>query len=213
MAIDNQLEYQSAQGLSKGQHLIKRIFDFGFALFLALLLWPIILVAYIAATLDTGQRGFFKQTRIGRYGKSFIVVKMRTMRDNTAIITNVTQANDPRITRLGQFFRRSKIDELPQLYNVLRGEMSFVGPRPDVPGFADRLVGEDRIILSVRPGITGPATLKFRNEQELLAHAPNPEAYNRDVIYPEKIRLNKAYVLNYTLLSDFEFIFRTIVGV
>lgn len=182
------------------------------ALLLLLLLWPVMLIAFVAASLDTRQNGFFVQQRVGRYGKLFPIVKLRTMRTIAGMTTTVTQAHDPRITRLGQLWRRSKIDELPQLFNVLLGQMSFVGPRPDVPGFADELQGEDRIILSIRPGITGPATLAFRDEQELLARQANPERYNLEVIFPQKVALNRAYVENYSFWRDMEYIWLTISG-
>src|SRR5688572_8920989 len=116
--------------------------------------------------------------------------------------TVVTTEHDPRITPLGRWFRKTKLDELPQLINVLLGQMSLVGPRPDVPGFADQLSGEDRIILSVHPGMTGPATLRFRYEEQELARQVNPERYNRDVIYPEKVRLNREYVESYSFTKD-----------
>jgi lipopolysaccharide/colanic/teichoic acid biosynthesis glycosyltransferase len=122
----------------------------------------------------------------------------------------VTTSNDPRITAIGRFFRRTKIDELPQLINVLFGQMGFVGPRPDVPGFADELCGADRIILTVRPGITGPATLRFRNEEEELAAQPDPERFNREVIFVEKVRLNREYVENFSLLKDVRYILLTL---
>ncbi len=198
--------------LTPWQQLLKRCFDILGAVVLLLVTGPVILLAYAAASIDTQQSGFFSQTRIGRYGQPFRVIKIRTMRDLPAVTTSVTRANDPRITKLGQFFRRSKIDELPQLFNVLRGDMSFVGPRPDVPGFADRLSGDERIILSIRPGITGPATLKFRAEQELLARQSDPEVYNREVIYPEKVRLNSQYVQNYSFWIDLKYLFKTFRG-
>jgi lipopolysaccharide/colanic/teichoic acid biosynthesis glycosyltransferase len=108
--------------------------------------------------------------------------------------------------------RTAKIDELPQLLNVLVGQMSFVGPRPDVPGFADALVGAERVILSVRPGITGPATLRFRNEEEILSLQSDPEAYNREVIFPEKVRLNRQYVESYSFWADLKYIYLTVAG-
>ena len=112
-------------------------------------------------------------------------MKIRTM--NSVGGTTVTTANDTRITRSGALMRRLKIDELPQLINVLRGEMSLVGPRPDVPGFADLLIGDDRVVLTVRPGITGPAAIEYRHEEEILARVADPEGYNRDVIWPDKV--------------------------
>jgi lipopolysaccharide/colanic/teichoic acid biosynthesis glycosyltransferase len=125
--------------------------------------------------------------------------------------TSVTTQRDPRITALGRIFRRTKLDELPQLINVLLGHMSIVGPRPDVPGFADRLRGRDRIILEVRPGITGPATLRYRDEEELLALQNDPERYNQEVLYPGKVRLNRWYVENYSFRADLCFIVRTVL--
>jgi lipopolysaccharide/colanic/teichoic acid biosynthesis glycosyltransferase len=124
--------------------------------------------------------------------------------------TSVITANNPRITKIGRFLRKTKLDELPQLWNVLLGNMSFVGPRPDVPGFADKLQGEDRIVLSIRPGITGPASLAFRNEEELLAQQENPEQYNREIIWPEKVRINKEYIRNYSLWLDIKIIWKTV---
>lgn len=108
--------------------------------------------------------------------------------------------------------RRYKIDELPQLFNVLFGSMSFVGPRPDVPGFADKLRGEDRMILEIRPGITGPASLKYRNEEELLAKQKDPECYNKEIIWPDKVHINKIYMQEWSLKKDIEYILRTITG-
>jgi lipopolysaccharide/colanic/teichoic acid biosynthesis glycosyltransferase len=199
-------------GLSRSDRWLKRGFDLTFsALGLVLTGW-LIGLAYILASIDTGKSGFFIQERVGREGRRFNVIKIRTMRDAVEISTNVTTARDPRITRLGRFFRRTKIDELPQLINVLLGQMSFVGPRPDVPGFADQLTGADRLILTVRPGITGPATLRFRDEEKLLARQPDPEAYNREVIYPEKVRLNREYVEHYSFARDLQYIIQTILG-
>ncbi|MFC1581252.1 sugar transferase, partial [Thermodesulfobacteriota bacterium] len=171
----------------------------------------IILPAFIAASVDTRSNGFFIQKRVGRYGWVFRVVKIRTMRLSNDVDTTVTTARDPRITALGRFFRRTKIDELPQLLNVFMGDMSFVGPRPDVPGFADKLQGADRIILSLRPGITGPATLSYREEEVLLAQVEDPERYNNEVIFPEKVRLNREYIETYSFWSDIGFILKTLL--
>lgn len=176
------------------------------------LTWWIILLAALLATFDTGANGFFTQERVGKDGKLFKVIKIRTMRLSNKNQTTITTNNDSRITPLGRFFRKTKIDELSQLINVLLGQMSFVGPRPDVPGFADQLKKEDEIILTLRPGITGPATLYYRNEESLLAEQNDPEAYNREVIYPHKIKLNKEYVLNYSIQNDLCYILKTIFG-
>lgn len=189
---------------------VKRGFDVCAAIAGLCLAGWLILLACVAASIDTGQSGFFRQERIGRGGLPFKIIKIRTMRAVPLVQTTVTRAGDPRITRLGRFFRRTRIDELPQLINVLLGQMSIVGPRPDVPGFADQLRGADRVILSVRPGITGPATLIFRREEELLAAQPDPEAYNRQVIFPEKVKLNRAYVESYSFWTDLQLIVRTV---
>lgn len=189
---------------------IKRFVDFLGASLGFSLTWWIILICYIVACIDTRSNGLFIQKRIGRYGKLFYLIKLRTMRNDRSFHTNVTTDKDPRITNIGRFFRKTKLDELPQLFNIILGQMSFVGPRPDVPGYADNLSGDDRIILTVRPGITGPATLKYRNEESTLAEQANPERYNDEVIYPDKIKLNKEYVENYSLRKDMEYIWRTI---
>ncbi|MDP3893068.1 sugar transferase, partial [Nocardioides sp.] len=176
-----------------------------------LLCWPLIAGAWIVATISTGQNGLFRQERIGRDGEPFNVLKIRTMRASGGL--TVTVAGDERVTRVGTILRRLKIDELPQLVNVLWGEMSLVGPRPDVPGFADRLVGEDRCVLTVRPGITGPAAIVYRHEEVLLAGAQDPEAYSRDVIWPDKVRINREYVENWSLMTDLRCLLGTISSV
>lgn len=168
------------------------------------------ILAYIIATIDTKKNGIFTQKRVGRDGKIFKVVKIRSMRDNPTVNTTVTKKSDPRITKLGAFFRKTKIDELPQLFNVLIGNMSFVGPRPDVPGFADTLEGEERKVLSIRPGITGPATLYYRNEEEILEQQEDPEQYNREVIFPTKVKINLHYIENYSFTKDLQYILSTI---
>ena len=191
---------------------MKRAFDVVCS-FLGLLAtgW-LILLAWVLATIDTRSNGFFIQERVGRHGVLFKVIKIRTMRPSATLDTTVTTASDPRITPMGRFWRRTKIDELPQLINVLVGHMSFVGPRPDVPGYADALEGEARALLSVRPGITGPASLKYRNEQEILAAQDDPERYNREVIWPDKVRLNLEYIRDWSLLGDIRHIYKTLVG-
>jgi len=170
----------------------------------------LILLSAVLARFDTGLNGFFKQTRIGKHGMPFKVIKIRTMRNIAGFTTTVSTDKDPRITKLGRFWRKSKIDELPQLINVLIGQMSFVGPRPDVPGFADMLEGEDRVILSIAPGITGPASIYFKDEEDLLAAQEDPETYNREVIWPKKVALNKAYILDYSLFKDVMYIIKTV---
>lgn len=197
--------------LTLRQRLAKRCFDICFSLFGLIVAWWLILIAWVAASIDTGSNGLFFQKRVGRNGSLFTVVKIKTMRPAKGLTTTVTSAADPRITNLGGFFRRVKIDELPQLWNVLLGDMSFVGPRPDVPGFADRLEGEERAMLSIRPGITGPATLKYRDEETLLAAQDDPEQYNREVIWPDKVRINLDYIREWSLLGDIKLLIDTVV--
>lgn len=192
--------------------LAKRIFDVFFALLGLLALWWLIIIAWLVASLDAKTSGLFIQTRVGRNGKYFKIFKIRTMRVSNKKFSTVTKTSDIRITKIGKFWRKTKIDELPQLINILKGDMSFVGPRPDVPGFADQLVGDDRVILSVRPGITGPATLKYRHEEELLDSVEDPEKYNREVVYPDKVKINRKYVENISVVKDIQYIIRTVTG-
>lgn len=190
---------------------LKRGFDLALS-FAGLVLFSwLILAAYIVASVETRSNGFFLQKRVGRFGELFTIIKIKTMANRKSEGSTTTTINDSRITRSGMFFRRTKIDELPQLINVFLGDMSFVGPRPDVPGFADKLSLEDSVILMVRPGITGPASLKYRNEEELLAKQKNPEKYNMEVIFPDKVVLNKQYVTDYSFMQDMHYIFLTLV--
>lgn len=188
--------------------VIKRSFDLAASALGLLLFWPLIVITWYLARRDTGASGFFTQERVGKDGRHFRLVKLRTMRPLGG--TCVTTMNDPRITPLGAVLRKWKFDELPQLWNVLKGEMSFVGPRPDVPGFMDQLEGDDRVLLEIRPGITGPATLKYRNEEEILAAVADPEAHNADVIWPDKVRINREYLNNWSLRRDLAYIIETI---
>ena len=192
------------------QALAKRTFELALCILGLVLTGWLIVLAIVAATIDTRRPGLFVQRRVGKDGRHFPLMKIRTMRDIPGHDTTVTTGADPRITRTGRFMRRAKIDELPQLINVLVGHMSFVGPRPDVPGFADVLEGGDRIILSVRPGITGPATLKYRDEETLLAAQDDPETYNREVIFPDKVRINREYIENYRLRDDLRYLLQTV---
>ncbi len=199
--------------MSQSQLSIKAIFDFSLSLIGLFFTFPIILLAWFVASIETRSNGFFVQKRVGKNGKLFYLLKIKTMKPVLGVDTSVTQQNDVRITRSGMFFRRAKIDELPQLCNVLVGQMSFVGPRPDVEGYADRLLGSDRIILSVRPGITGPASLKYKDEETLLAKQSDPESYNDEVIWPDKVKINIDYVHNWSFYSDLRYIYQTILGI
>ena len=192
--------------------VLKYIFDRMAALLgLLLIWWLLIVVAVLIKVKMPGGPAIFKQTRIGRRGKPFTIFKFRTMTVGHGG-SSVSVAGESRITPLGAVLRKYKIDELPELWNVLIGDMSFVGPRPDVPGYADRLQGDDREVLELRPGITGPASLKYRNEEELLAAVDNPQEYNDTVIYPDKVRINRYYLHNYSFVSDIEMIVCTVIG-
>jgi lipopolysaccharide/colanic/teichoic acid biosynthesis glycosyltransferase len=191
------------------QRTLKRLFDVGVSLVGLVCVWPIITLAWLVASVETRSNGMFVQERIGQEGRLFRLFKIKTMVNHKGG-TTVTTASDARITRSGAFFRRTKIDELPQLINVLFGQMSLVGPRPDVPGFADQLAGEDREILQLRPGITGPASLKYRDEEALLARQPDPEAYNREVIWPDKVAINRNYLHQWSLGHDIALLLATV---
>lgn len=174
--------------MTKAHESLKRSVDLlGALIALAVLVAPILLVALVVKLFSRGPV-FFRQDRVGRGGALFSVVKFRTMRVRDEVDSPVTVRNDERVTGIGRMLRRFKLDEMPQVWNVLVGNMSFVGPRPDVPGYADRLQGEQRAILELRPGITGPATLFFRNEEELLERTTDPQRYNDEVIWPVKVR-------------------------
>lgn len=198
-------------GLTPQQRVTKRAFDIVVAGVGLVLLWPVILAAAVIARIETGEPAIFRQVRVGRYGRHFEVLKIRTMRSDPSLDSTVTVDDDPRITRCGRVLRRTKIDELPQLLNVLRGDMSIVGPRPDVPGFHDRLEGDDRIVLSVRPGITGLAAIRFRDEERLLAAQAHPERFNRDVLFPAKVALDRAYATSYSPWVDVRIIVGTLL--
>jgi lipopolysaccharide/colanic/teichoic acid biosynthesis glycosyltransferase len=191
---------------------IKYIFDRVVSLVGLLLIWPLLLVLVLMIRRSMpGAPAIFKQQRVGKDGRLFTMYKFRTMVPHHSG-SSVSVAGEDRITPLGKTLRRYKLDELPELWNILIGDMSFVGPRPDVPGYADCLKGEDREILNLRPGITGPASLKYRDEEELLAKVEDPIAYNNEVIYPDKVRLNRYYYHHYSFVMDIRMIFATVLG-
>ena len=191
--------------------ILKYIFDRTVAFCGLLFLWPVLLVVAIMIKCQMPGPVLFVQQRVGKDGKLFPCHKFRSMSVNHNG-SSVSVAGESRITPLGAKLRRYKLDELPELWDVLIGKMSFVGPRPDVPGYADKLQGEDRIILTLRPGITGPATLKYRNEEELLAAVEDPIKYNDEVIYPDKVRINRYYAEHYSFAYDIKMILCTILG-
>lgn len=204
---------------------LKYIFDRLVSLLGLLILWPVLLVvALLIRCKMPGGPVLFRQQRVGLHGRLFTMVKFRTMTVNHGG-SSVSVAGESRITPLGRTLRRYKIDELPELWNVLRGDMSFVGPRPDVPGYADLLEGEDREILQLRPGITGPASLKYRDEEELIADYVRSHRgqdgmtdeeltlwYNDHIIYPDKVRINRHYLHHQSLIGDIRLILQTVLG-
>ena len=205
--------------------LVKFLFDRIISFVGLLFLWPVlVIIAVLVAVKLPGGPVFFCQQRVGKDGGLFTIRKFRTMSTNHSG-SSVSMAGEARITPFGAKLRRFKLDELPELWNVLIGDMSFVGPRPDVPGYADQLQGEDRLVLKLRPGITGPATLKYRNEEELIAQyvAENRGLngmtdeqlaiwYNDTVIYPDKVRINRYYLQNYSFWMDIKLILATLLG-
>jgi len=196
--------------LTFSQRALKRGLDIVVSALALSVLWWLILASAALARWDTGAAGFFVQSRVGRDGKLFQLIKIRSMRKTNEPGTTVTTRSDARITTVGRWMRKLKIDELPQLINVLKGDMSLVGPRPDVPEMINQLKEADLLILSVRPGITGPATLKYRDEEQLLDSQVDPVAYNRDVIFPDKVLINREYIEDFSIVNDMRYIAATV---
>ncbi|WP_445458513.1 sugar transferase [Flavobacterium sp. HNIBRBA15423] len=179
--------------------MVKRIFDFFFAFLGLILMSWILLICIIIASIDTKSFGLFVQERIGQYGKPFKIFKIKSMNDTSK-----------KISSLGRFLRKSKLDELPQLLNILLGQMSFVGPRPDISGYYDLLEGENRKILELKPGLTSEASIKYANEEELLNQYENSLEYNDTVIFPDKVKMNLEYYYKQSILVDLQTIVKTI---
>lgn len=179
---------------------IKRIFDLFFSLFFVITFSPILILGYVLASMDTLSNGLFTQKRIGQYGVPFTIYKLKTLSPKTKKISTV-----------GKLLRKSKIDELPQLFNVLLGNMSFVGPRPDISGYYDKLEGEFKKILELKPGITCEASIKYANEEMILEKEENPLQYNDEVIFPDKVKMNLEYYNKRSFWLDLRILFRTIV--
>ena len=187
----------------------KSLFDRGASFFGLILLFPVLLVVALLIRIKMpGGPVIFKQERVGRYGRLFIMYKFRSMTVAHSG-SSVSVKGESRITPLGAKLRKYKLDELPELRNVLKGDMSFVVPRPDVPGYADNLKGDDRRMLLLKPGITGPASLKYRNEEELLAEQEDPQKYNDEVLFPDKVRINIEYLDNWSFWHDIKIIIYT----
>lgn len=179
----------------------KRIFDFIFSILALFFFGWIVLLCVFVATIDTQSFGIFSQDRIGQYGKKFTIFKIKSMNDRLKTVT-----------WFGRFLRKSKLDELPQLFNILKGDMSFVGPRPDLPGYYDLLEGENRKILELKPGLTSEASIKYRNEETILQNVSNPKQYNDEVLFPDKIKMNLDYYYKQNLLIDLKIILKTVIG-
>jgi lipopolysaccharide/colanic/teichoic acid biosynthesis glycosyltransferase len=192
--------------------VIKRVFDIILSSVGIILSFWVIILAFIIASIETKSFGLFIQKRVGKNARLFNVFKIKTMKEVDGVEGTITTSNDMRITKSGKFFRDTKIDELPQLFNVFLGSMSFVGPRPDVKGYADNLEGEDRLLLTIRPGITGPASIKYKNEEELLSRQSDPKEYNDKVIWVDKVAINLEYIKNWSLKKDIKYIIKTIIG-
>ena len=206
--------------------VIKYLFDrFAAALGLVVVGWLLLLIAMIIKLKMPDGPVIFKQLRVGRHGKLFKIHKFRTMYQEQEG-PSVAYPVEGRVTPLGDKLRRYKLDELPELWDVLIGKMSFVGPRPDVPGYADKLEGEDRVVLEMRPGITGPATLKYRHEEKLIEDFVKKAKeegdsrseleialwYNDTVIYPDKVRINCDYYHHFNIIIDLKILFLTVFG-
>lgn len=189
---------------------LKRLLELPIALISLLLLLLPLSILFLIASYDTRSFGIFAQRRVGRNGHLFYLYKIKTMRDSPSFLSTCTTSDDPRVTRSGKFFRKFKLDELPQLLNVVIGDMSFVGPRPDVPGYADTLPEPYSAILKIRPGITGPASLIFRDEENILSNHTDPEAYARHVLWPMKVDINVHYLQKSTFVHDVLLILATL---
>ena len=190
----------------------KYLFDRIMAFVGLVVLSPVLFVVWILIRIKMPDGpAVFTQKRVGKGGRLFTMYKFRSMSAHHSGST-VSVAGESRITPLGAKLRRYKLDELPELWNVLIGDMSFVGPRPDVPGYADKLEGDDRRVLQLRPGITGPASLKYRDEEVLLAAQDDPLEFNDKVIYPDKVRINLYYLDHYSFVADIKMIIATVLG-
>ncbi|WP_432673101.1 sugar transferase [Flavobacterium sp. SM2513] len=179
---------------------LNRSLEWVLSLLMLIALTPLLMILFVIATIDSHEFGMFFQQRIGKNAKKFTLYKLQTIHPKTQTISSI-----------GKFLRKYKLDELPQLINIFNGTMSFVGPRPDIPGYADNLVGDDRVILKIRPGVTGLASIKYRNEEFLLQQQPDSITYNDTVIWPDKVRINKWYVENHSFSMDVQILWYTLI--
>ena len=191
---------------------IKRIFDFVVSLVGVIIISPILLIVAIAIKIDSKGDILFLQKRVGRKGKPFYIYKFRTMvTDAEKLGKQITVGKDNRITKVGAFLRKYKIDELPQLLNVVKGEMSLVGPRPEVPRYVELYTEEEKKVLDIRPGITDLASLRYKDENDILGKVENPEEYYINIIMKDKLKLNLEYIEKSNILFDISLIFKTII--
>lgn len=192
---------------------MKRAFDLVFSLLLMLVLLPLLVLLALCVTVTSPGGAFFRQERVGQGGRQFRLLKFRTMRPGSERAGQLTiGGRDPRVTQVGYFLRKSKLDELPQLWNVLAGDMSLVGPRPEVPKYVAYYTAEQRKVLSVRPGITGPASLRYIDENELLAKSTEPERTYIEEVMPAKLAIDLEYVERASMLTDFRILVGTFLG-
>jgi len=191
--------------------ILKRIFDILASIFGLIVTAPVFLIIAVLIKVKMPGPVFFRQNRVGRHGKLFKMVKFRSMKVNHGGNT-ISVKGESRITPLGAKLRKYKLDEFPEFWNILTGDMSFVGPRPDVPGYADKLEGDDRLLLTIRPGLTGAASLKYSNEEELLALQSDPVKYNDEVLYPDKVRIDINYIKHWSFWLDIKIIIFTLIG-
>lgn len=192
--------------------MLKRLFDLLLSAATLLVLWPLLVLLGLWVRLDSPGPAFYRQVRVGREGRPFRIFKFRTMSDRPVPGAQITVGADPRITRAGRLLRASKLDELPQLINVLLGEMSFVGPRPEVPRYVELYTEDEREVLKLRPGVTDMASIKYRHESELLAEAEDPERTYIDEVMRDKLRINLEYMATAGLLSDLGVILLTVLA-
>ncbi len=190
--------------------LLKEIFDKLFSAISLILFLPLMIVIGLLVKISSEGPIIFKQERVGKNGKVFQIYKFRTMCDKTQR-KGIPVKGDPRITPFGAFLRKWKLDELPELWNVLIGDMSFVGPRPYVPRMAEKLAGDHARILRWKPGMTGPATLKYINEEEILSAVDNPDRYNNEVIFPDKVKINMEYLDDWNFAQDMRILWYTLI--
>ena len=178
----------------------KVVFDVILAIILILFLMPVLIILFVMASLDTSSGGIFFQTRVGQYGKPFTIFKFKTIHEQKRTCS-----------KIGQTLRKFKLDEFPQLFNILKGDMSFVGPRPDIEGYYDKLEGADRRVLDLKPGLTCEASIKYRDEENLLKKQKNPLTYNDEILFPNKVKMNLDYFENMSFKNDIKILFKTLI--